>query len=145
MSEMLANQYFISGRYFEAFEEYSRLPKEKRDNLMIRKKMIISTTMNENFEKALSLLKELVLRDFSLFKNEMKTTDVECLCKEIVNKLEIQNKQKVESADKKKMQIAILNFFYNQDKSLEYFKKFEYSNYSDIVQPFLQSINSIKQ
>lgn len=101
--------------------------------------------MNENFEKALSLLKELVLRDFSLFKNEMKTTDVECLCKEIVNKLEIQNKQKVESADKKKMQIAILNFFYNQDKSLEYFKKFEYSNYSDIVQPFLQSINSIKQ
>jgi len=140
MSEMLANQYFISERYSEAFEEYSKLPRERKNNVVIREKMIISAAFDENFEDALSMIKGL-MRDKLNKSNEIKIDTEVCPSIEAISKFESQIKQKQEHKDVIKMKIAILTFFSDQDKSLDYFKKLKGSIYADIVNPFLKSLN----
>lgn len=135
MSEMLANQYFISERYSEALEEYSKLPKVRRKNIIIKEKMIISATLDENFEVALPMLHELIKDKFGQ-SHSIKIDAQVCPCIEVVNKLESQNKQGQEYKDVIKMKIAILTFFSDQDKSLEIFKELKGSVYADIVTPF---------
>ena len=142
MSEMLANQYFISERYSEAFEEYSKLPKVRRKNIIIKEKMIISATFDENFEEALSMLRELIKDKFGQ-SDSIKINAQVCPCIEVVNKLESQNKQGQEYKDVIKMKIAILTFFSDQDKSLRYFEKLKDSSYADLINSFLKSINNI--
>lgn len=144
MSEMLANQYFISERYSEAFEEYSKLPQERQNNIVIKEKMIISAALDENFKDALSMIKELLKDKFSQSNKIKIDTEVRPSI-EVINKFENQTKQKQEYKDVIKMKIAILTFFSDQDKSLDYFKKLKESIYADIVDPFLKSLNKIIQ
>lgn len=135
MSEMLANQYFISERYSEAFEEYSKLPREKQNNIIIKEKMIISAAFDENFEDALSMIKELIRDQFDK-SNKIKINTEAYPSIEVINKFESQTKQKQGYKDVIKMKIAILTFFSDQDKSFEIFKELKGSIYADIVTPF---------
>ncbi|NOX17840.1 MAG: hypothetical protein GXO87_06105 [Chlorobi bacterium] len=139
MSEMLANQYFISGRYFEALEEYSKLPREKQNDLLIKKKMIICSALNGSFERALFLLKDMPTDDNSLYYGLQLMKD-ECFCEKLLEKLEGQKKQIIKNDEAKKMQTAILSYFTEREKSLEYFYGLKNSGYSDIVNTFLSSI-----
>ena len=143
MSEMLANQYFISGRYSEALSEYSKLPATKQNDVVVKEKMIISATLVENFALALSLLDEIVT-NYSKFLDEINIDADACFCPEIVKKLEMQKVQKKRDTEVKNMKIAILMFFQNQNKAMKYFEKLKDSSYADLINSFLTSINKIK-
>jgi|GEM_PF-4181243 len=142
MSEMQANQYFISGRYSEALSEYSKLAATKENDVVVKEKMIISAALTENFALALSLLDEIVT-NYSKFLDEINIDADTCFYNEIVKKLEMQKVQKKRDTEVKNMKIAILMFFPNQNKAMKYFKKLKDSSYADLINSFLKSINNL--
>ncbi len=143
MSEMLANQYFISERYFEALKEYSKLPNEMKNAPSIKEKMIICAALDEKFEEAVSLLTELFVNNFGLL-NKLNVQDEESFHKELLNKLEIQNEKRTKYSDIIKMKMAILNIFFDSDKSLNFLKELKASIYADSVNSILQLLKKTK-
>lgn len=144
MSEMLANQYFISERYFEALDEYSKLSEEMKNDPLIKNKMIVCATLNKNFELAMVLLKELIRSN--LYLSEDKSIELkECPGCDAINKLEkkITGEKGLENV--KKMQLAILRCITDQTRSLEIFENLKDSIYADIVRPFLQELKTLNQ
>ena len=144
MSEMLANQYFISERYFEALDEYSKLSEEMKNDPLIKNKMIVCATLNKNFELAMVLLKELIRSN--LYRSDDKGIELkECPGCDAINKLEkkITGEKGLENV--KKMQLAILRCITDQTRSLEIFENLKDSIYADIVRPFLQELKTLNQ
>jgi len=141
MSEMQANQYFISGRYSEALSEYEKLPIIKH-NKNILGKMIISAALNNNFISALDLLSEMA-RKKEKQQSESTIDDFECPCEDLVYKLERDSIKENELTEEIKMKIAILSFFINREKSMEYFNQLKVSEYASTVNAFMKSLNNI--
>ncbi|MCF6270384.1 MAG: hypothetical protein L3J41_11775 [Melioribacteraceae bacterium] len=141
---MLANQYFISERYFEALEEYSKLTPERINDPIIKMKIIICAALNKNFEKALSLLKEIPVDENSSYYG-LKLLKEIYLCEKMLEQLEKRKNPNSENDEAKRMLMAILSRFTDRKKSLEYFNGLKSSGYSDIVNDFLCSIKEIKQ
>jgi len=141
MSEMLANQYFIAERYFEALGEYSKLSKKRKNNPVIEKKIIICAALNNDFEKALSVLKEWVIENFKQ-SVEIKSDSDEYHTIETTKKLENELLEKKGHVDLKLMQIAILSFFSDRTKSLEIFIQLKDSIFQDIINSFLQTLQN---
>ncbi len=141
MSEMLANQYFIAERYFEALGEYSKLSKKQKSNPVIKKKLIICAALNNDFEKALSVLTEWIVDNFKQ-SFEIQNDPDEYHIIETTQKLEKEILEKKGDKELKKMQIAILSYFSDQTKSFEIFNQLKDSIFQDIVNSFLQTLQS---
>ncbi len=135
----MANQYFISGRYFEALDEYSKLPMERQDDLLIKKKMIICAALNNNFEKALVLLSK-IRADSNSDHYGLQLLKDECLCDKLLEKLESQKNRNVRNDEQTGMQIAILSYFTDRAKSLKFFNELKNSGYSNIVNDFIETV-----
>ena len=137
MSEMLANQYFISGRYSEALSEYAKLTSTTENDVVVKEKMIMSAALTENFELALNLLLMLINEKVKILSINTINNSV-CPCTDIVNKLENGEKANNTSIMETEMKIAILSFFTDRNKSVKYFTKLKESEYADIVNSFLK-------
>ncbi len=137
MSEMLANQFFISGRYFEALEEYSKLPEDKLKDPLIMKKMIICAALNKNFKKALELLENMP-NDATASRENLRILKDECLCEQLLKDLETRTGENQYEENVIKMQIAILSYFTDKEKSLQYFNKLNNFNFSNLTKEFLK-------
>jgi len=138
---MLANQYFISGRYSEALSEYSKLTSTTENDVVVMEKMIMSAALTENFECALNLLLTLINEKVETLSTNTINNSV-CPCTEIVNKLENDRKVNKTSSMETEMKIAILSFFTDKDKSMKYFQKLKKSCYADMIKPVLTSLKN---
>jgi tetratricopeptide (TPR) repeat protein len=63
MSEMLANRYFLSGRYAEAAEEFEKLLDAQPPRGAVKRRLVICYTMTNRLREALALAVDIMRAD----------------------------------------------------------------------------------
>lgn len=87
MNEMLANQYFISGRYQEASYQYDEVLKIHPENYLVKKKLVLCYIKTCEIDNALTLFTELIKSNNNIiFKNEISIYPQ--ICKDIIYDIE---------------------------------------------------------
>jgi len=87
MSEMLANRYFLSGRFAEAALEFDNLRRKEPHRLMVRMKLVICHTMAEKPMEALTLAMD-ILEEPSGIALQIDHRIEEFSCKEAVERFQ---------------------------------------------------------
>lgn len=87
MCEMLANQYFMTGRFSDAEPIFQRLVSTNDRRINLVKKLIICLIQNHKYKDALSLFHSTISKNISEFKSPDNLIEA-CPCREIIYDLE---------------------------------------------------------
>jgi len=139
MSEMLANQYFLSRNFDKALLHFEEVIKEEPDNECVQKKMIICYCEVGMVQTALQLFDHLIQKNIELIVD----TDViseDCPCPELVERMKWYEQVASTSYDFNCI-LGILNLYCNIDDSIFYFSRaLELSPENQILQQILRRI-----
>lgn len=119
MSEMLANQYFLTRKYCEAQAELESTLSKYPANKSIKKKLIICYVVNKDLRKAFDLFSELVNEDADFIINTDTILD-DCPCPEII--YEIENTAVYANEEEKTIALGILWLYCDVNYSISHLK-----------------------
>jgi len=120
MSEMLANQYFLTRKYNLAAKEMEESIFPVDNNKLIIKKLIICYTQINKPSEALDLFLEIIKTDIdTIIKTDLNSDD--CPCFELIERIKC-DFVKYEDEFTKSYILGILFLYCNIKQSLDYFK-----------------------
>lgn len=120
MSEMLGNQYFLVGRYYDAIKELENALVSDPSNNQIKKKLIICYIKTNEIEKAFDIFNQLINQDISLILESNNLND-NCPCSEIIYELE--NANIIKDQNQNNLALGMMWLFFNAKNSINYFQK----------------------
>lgn len=115
MSEMLANRYFLTGRFEEAGYEFSKLLEASPHRAAIRMRLVVCNTMMERLKEALELAVD-------IFQDSPEAVRVDPRidgpsCKEAMSQL--QERAKAMTPGMYHLSLGLLQLFCNEPQALE--------------------------
>jgi pentatricopeptide repeat protein len=120
MSEMLGNQYFLVGRYYDAIKELENALVSDPSNNQIKKKLIICYIKTNEIEKAFDIFNQLINLDISFILESNNLND-NCPCSEIIYELE--NANIIKDQNQNNLALGMMWLFFNAKNSINYFQK----------------------
>lgn len=121
MYEMLANQYFLARRYFQACDVYEKVLAARPNDKFIRRKLIVCYTQIGEIKKALDVFISCLEDDIECIVKIDPVAD-DCPCPELATELEKKLANNLNSLDFHLI-LGMLWLYCDEKKSISYFLK----------------------